>query len=468
MHWSIRALAMALGAVSAQGATPSRQHAWAQAAPAGLTVPFEFDSLPNGLRVVLSRDTTAPVVAVGVYYHIGFRNEPRDRTGFAHLFEHLMFQGSANLGKMEFTKLVQSNGGFNNGSTRFDFTNYYQVVPAHALEPILWAEADRMRGLVIDSTNLRNQQDVVKNEVRVNVLNQPYGGFPWIDLPMAANTNWYNAHNFYGDLADLEAATLADADAFFDRYYAPNNAVIVVVGDFQPAQAGNWIRKYFSSVPRAQVPPPPDISEPRQLAEKRKGRVDSLATRPALAVGWHMPARWTREWFAMGLIDQILAQGRDARFHEAIVQQRGWAGDINAGINAALGNQFNYEGPMLWMAWLFHDATVPPDSILAVIDHEVATLQRTRVDAATLGRARTKMRSAIYDIMDAQLGLGKLDLLASFTLFDNDPGRINQLEAGFQKVTPEDIQRAAREYLRTDNRTVYLIEPGARSASGAN
>jgi zinc protease len=216
------------------------------------------------------------------------------------------------------------------------------------------------------------------------------------------------------------------------------------------------------------LPPPPDISEPRQAAEKRKGRVDSLATRPALAVGWHMPPRWTREWFAMGLIDQVLAQGRDARFHDAIVQQKGWAGDINAGINAALGNQFNYEGPMLWMTWLFHDASVPADSILAAIDREVAALQRAPVDGATLARARVKMRSSLYDILDGQFGLGRLDLLASFTLLDNDPGRINQLEAGFQRVTPADIQRTAREYLRRDNRTVYLIEPGARAASGAN
>ncbi len=175
-----------------------------------LQVPFTYDTLPNGLKVVLARDTTAPTVGVGVYYHIGFRNEPRDRTGFAHLFEHLMFQGSGNLGKMEFIKLVESNGGILNGSTRFDFTNYYQVLPAHTLETILWAEADRMKGLQIDSSNLRNQQDVVKNEVRVNVLNQPYGSFPWIDLPMTANENWYNAHNFYGELSDLDAATLEE------------------------------------------------------------------------------------------------------------------------------------------------------------------------------------------------------------------------------------------------------------------
>ena len=180
-----------------------------------LQVPVEYYKLKNGLKVVLSRDMTTPTAVVAVYYNIGFRNEPKDKTGFSHLFEHMMFQGSQNLGKMEFIRLVESNGGLLNGSTRFDFTNYFQVVPSHVLETILWAEADRMRGLDIGADNLKNQQEVVKNEVKVNVLNQPYGGFPWIDLPMAANQNWYNAHNFYGDLAHLDAATLDDVRVVF-------------------------------------------------------------------------------------------------------------------------------------------------------------------------------------------------------------------------------------------------------------
>ena len=169
-----------------------------------MAIPIRAMTLENGLRVVLSRDTTAPVVVVAVYYNIGFRVEPRDRTGFAHLFEHMMFQGSKNLGKMEFIKMVQANGGILNGSTRFDFTNYFEIVPANTLETMLWGEADRMRGLAVTQDNLTNQQGVVKSEVRVNVLNQPYGGFPWLDMPQYANKNWHNAHNFYGDLTDLE------------------------------------------------------------------------------------------------------------------------------------------------------------------------------------------------------------------------------------------------------------------------
>src|ERR1044071_3413652 len=176
------------------------------ASDGAFSIPVEYFTLKNGLKVVLSQDKTTPTVVVAVYYNIGFRIEPRDRTGFAHLFEHMMFQGSANLGKMEFIKLVQQNGGVLNGSTRFDFTNYFEIMPAHKLETVLWAEADRMKGLAINEDNLKNQQGVVGNEVKVNLLNRPYGGFPWLDMPQYANTNWYNAHNFYGDLKDIEAA----------------------------------------------------------------------------------------------------------------------------------------------------------------------------------------------------------------------------------------------------------------------
>lgn len=427
-----------------------------------LQVPIEYDTLPNGLRVVLSRDTTAPTAGVGVYYHVGFRNEPRNRTGFAHLFEHLMFQGSANLGKLEFVKLIESNGGILNGSTRFDYTNYFQIVPSHTLETILWAEADRMRGLAITPASLQNQKDVVKNEVRVNVLNQPYGGFPWIDLPMSANVNWQNAHNFYGELKELDAATQGDATAFFKTYYAPNNAALVVVGDFDPTQAKTWITKYFADIPAVGQPARPDISEPRQEKEKRASRVDPQANRPALGIAYHVPQRWTPEWFAFGLLDQILVQGRDSRLYDAIVQRSGLAGEVSGGVNFALGNLYNYEGPMLWQVATFHDNTVTADSLLRVIDGEIESLRSTPVDAATLERARTKIRSNLYSIVDEFSGLGKLDLLASFALFDAQPQRFNQIEAEFAKVTPELVLKTAQEYLRPDNRTVFTVRPGAK------
>ncbi|HYH14220.1 MAG TPA: pitrilysin family protein, partial [Flavisolibacter sp.] len=299
---------------------------WGQttASTSSMQVPVTYYKLPNGLKVVLSPDKTAPTIAVGVYYNIGFRNEPRNRTGFAHLFEHMMFQGSENLGKMEFIQLVQKNGGVLNGSTRFDFTNYFEVMPAHKLETALWAEADRMRGLKITQENLTNQQGVVKNEVKVNVLNQPYGGFPWLDMPQYANKNWYNAHNFYGDLADLDSAKLEDVDAFFKTFYAPNNAVLVVSGDFEVPAARQMIDKYFSKIPSSQLPAAPDLTEPKQEKEQRFVKEDKLAKKPAIAIAYKMPERNTPEYYAMGLIDQMMVQGQDSRLYQELVQNKGY------------------------------------------------------------------------------------------------------------------------------------------------
>lgn len=400
-------------------------------------------------------------MTVAVYYHIGFRIEPRDRTGFAHLFEHMMFQGSENLGKMEFIKLVQASGGSLNGSTRFDFTNYYELAPANTLQTLLWAEADRMSGLAITEANLQNQQGVVKNEVKVNVVNQPYGGFPWIDLPMAANTNWFNAHNFYGEMDDLDAASLADVRAFFDTYYRPNNAVVVIVGDFDPPLALSWVKEYFGSIPGAPQPPRPDVSEPRQDQERRASRVDPHADRPALAVAYHMPPRGTPEHHAMVLIEQILSQGDDSLLYEELVRTRGLTGDVWSAINP-LGNAYNYEGPMLYTAWLFHDADRSADTILAAIDASIERLRRAPVDAATLDRAKIKLRSWYYDLLEDRNGFGRADLLACFALFDDDPGRINELEAELLAVTPELVHATAREYLRPGNRTVFTITPGKK------
>jgi zinc protease len=427
---------------------------------AAFQVPVEYYKLPNGLRVVLSEDRTAPTVCVAVYYRIGFRVEPKDRTGFAHLFEHMMFQGSQNLGKMEFIKLVQQNGGTLNGSTRFDFTNYFEILPSNKLETALWAEADRMNGLAVTEENLKNQQGVVGNEVKVNVLNRPYGGFPWLDMPQYANTNWYNAHNFYGDLKDIEAATIPDVQSFFKTYYAPNNAALAIVGDFETAQAKQWVEKYFAKIAASQLPPMPDLSEPKQEKEKRATQVDALAKRPAMAFAYHMPERNTPEYYAMGLIDQILVQGDDSSLYQELVQKRGLTAGVEGGINY-LGNMFNYKGPMLWMADLRYDNTTKPDTILQAVDSVIEPLRTKRVDKATLDRALVKLRSSLYNSIGQFSGFGLADMLASFALFDDDPARVNTLVGQFEKVTPELVQKTAQEYLRPKNRTVLIREPKA-------
>jgi zinc protease len=453
MKWWRVCVAMTLGVTCASAQSPKFE------------IPVTSGTLSNGLRYVLSPDHSAPIVTVAVYYHIGFRIEPRDRTGFAHLFEHLMFQGSQNLGKMEFIKLVQSNGGVLNGSTRFDFTNYFETVPANTLQTFLWAEADRMRSLAITQDNLTNQQGVVKSEVRVNVLNRPYGGFPWLDMPQYANTNWYNAHNFYGDLRDIDAATLADAEAFHKTYYSPRNAVVVVTGDFVGSEAMAWIQKYFANIPDTPLPARPDLTEPKQEKEIRASKTDSLATRPALAFAYHMPPRNTPEYFAMGLIDQIVLQGHDAKLYQALVQRGGVTGDVSGGINL-LGNMFDYEGPMLLMVSLYHDAQHSPDEILKLADAVIDSLRTVPVDPATLERARVKERADLYNIIGGQAGFGRADLLASYALFDNNANYVNSLEGQFRAVTPAVILRAAKEYLRPTNRTVLTIVPG-KTTNGA-
>src|SRR5256885_1603518 len=208
-------------------------------------VPVVYYRLGNGLKVVVSEAHAAPTVTVAVYYGIGFRVEPKGQTGFAHLFEHMMFQGSTHVKKMEHAKIVEANGGNLNGSTRLDFTNYFETMPSDRVETALWLESDRMRSLDVSEENLKNQQNVVSEEVRSSVLNQPYALFEWLDLWQNANTNWFNAHNFYGDLHDIEAAKIDDVRQFFKTYYAPNNAVLVVAGDVEPDAVRKMIEKHF-------------------------------------------------------------------------------------------------------------------------------------------------------------------------------------------------------------------------------
>lgn len=422
------------------------------------SIPVEYFKLDNGLKVVLSKDTTAPVVTVAVYYNIGFRIEPRDRTGFAHLFEHMMFQGSENLPKGSFDTLITNNGGVNNGSTRFDYTNYYEVVPSHILEPVLWAEADRMKNLAITRENLVNQQGVVVNEINGALYNQPYGGFPWLDMPQYANTNWYNAHNFYGDIKDVEAANVDEVRSFFNTYYAPNNAVLVITGDFDSTIATNWVKKYFEPISSVEQAPKPDLAEPVQEAEKKVSKEDKLAKQPALAFAYHMPERNTPEYYAMGLLDQILLQGENSRLFTALVKQKGLTGSVDGGINL-LGNMFDYNGPMLWTVEMFHDNNVSSDSIMQVVDSVISNVIDNSVNQDDIDKAVIKFRSGFYNNLSSVTGAGRANLLASFALFDDNPSMINSIEKNLTLVTPELIQKTADQYLRKTNRTVLTIVP---------
>jgi len=427
-----------------------------QLAPA--TIPLEYHTLSNGLRVVLWPDHASPRVTTRLDYGVGYRVEPKNRTGFAHLFEHLMSQGSRNLGKMEHIKLVQSNGGVVNMSTQSDFTTYGDIAPSNMLRTILWAEADRMKGLDISEANLGIQKGVVSNEVRVHVLNRPYGGFPWLDVPQAANVNWYNAHDSYGDLADIDAATPEAAYNFFTTYYAPNNASLAIVGDFDPAEAMAWVNEYFGAIPSRPQPPKADISEPRQEQEKRGSRTDDRVTRPAMAIAYHAPQAETDAYYAMALINQILAAGKDSWLYEAIVRKRGLTGEIE-GTMYFYGSMFDNNGPSLYTIDLFHDPDKSTDEILRAIDENVDRLRTQTIDEATLARARVKMRAAFYNDLERDYGFGRANLLAGFALFYDDPARINRIESRFAAITPELIRKTAQEYLRPANRTIFTVVP---------
>ena len=459
--------AAALAVAALTGAEASAQGP-AAARPARLKIETQYYKLPNGLKVVLSRDPSVPTATVAVYYGIGFRIEPRNRTGFAHLFEHFMFQGSKHAPKGVFDEIIYNNGGVNNGSTRFDFTNYYEVLPSNALESVLWVEADRMTALDLTPEALKNQQGVVTNEVKVNVINQPYGGWPWLDMPQLANVNWYNSHNFYGDLSEIEAATLEDAKQFASTYYRPNNAVLVVAGDIDYAATKAMVERYFAPIPRGPAIQRPSIAEPRQVKEKFRVKPDRLAPKPAFTAAWHMPPRGTPQWYAMGLIDQILLQGQDSRLYQKLVRDTGITGGLQGGINVGLGNMYNYRGPMLWTVALIHDPSRSREEITSALDSVIADIRTKPVSAAELERARTKIRSNLYNLADPSTRFGLVDLLAVGAMWEDDPNWVNRLETGFNKVTPALIQATAREYLRPANRSVLLVQPAPEAAAKAS
>jgi zinc protease len=435
--------------------------ALAQTAP--FKVPVEYFTLSNGLKVVVSEDRTAPVALVEVMYNIGFRSEPKGRTGFAHLFEHMMFQGSANVKKMEHVAIMQQAGGVVNGSTRFDYTNYFQVLPSNALEVALWLEADRMRSLDVSAENLKNQQNVVSEEVRVNVLNQPHGGFEWLDIWQRANVNWANAHNFYGDLADLEAATLEDVQNFFKTYYAPNNAVLVVVGDVTVADVRRLAEKHFGGIPRQTLPKPTDDSEPPQKEDKRFTRSDTLARTPALAVAWHLPPRMTKDFFALSVLDPLLVSDDSARLHRKLVREDRLAMSVIGAFNF-LGNNWDMRGPMLFTLRVDYLNDKNAGQVLDAIEGVLAEVREKGISPAELTQAKTALRSSFLEDMEGGMmpRFGRANLLAAFALFDDDPGRINTILEELEKVTVDDVKAAAGRWFVKTNQTSIDSRPAAK------
>ncbi len=425
------------------------------------TVPVAVSTLDNGLTVVVSEDRSAPVVGVSVVYGIGMRLEPRHRTGFAHLFEHLMFEGSENAPEGVFDRVITGGGGRNNGSTRADFTNYIEVAPVSALEPILWLEADRMKTLDFNPVTLKNQQDVVKEEIRVNVKNQPYGGFMWIDIGQHAFAKWENNHDGYGSFEDLENASLEDVAAFHRDYYGPNNAVLGIAGDITPEQGFALAEKYFGGIPARPTPPEPDYAEGLNTQEKRVVQGDALAQVPAIAAAWKMPDRGSRDQAAMAVLGDVLAGGDASRFYQGLVKGRELA--LNVDSLYGLTDAWTYDGPTLFTVFALYKPGATADALLAAMDEEIAKVAAEGVGDDELARVKTRMLADWYDGLE--FFMSRADRLAKLQTLWGDANVVNRIPGWIEAVTSADLQRVARTYLASSNRTVIDRVPEAMLAA---
>jgi predicted Zn-dependent peptidase len=453
--------AAALGGVLlAPAALPAAAHA-AAPAPAATAprVKFEQYMLPNGLRVILSQDKSAPVVAVSVTYDVGSRNEREGRTGFAHLFEHMMFQGSESVGKGEHFLAINIAGGSLNGTTNQERTNYFETLPANQLELGLFLEADRMRSLDVSQANLDNQRAVVQEEKRQSYENRPYGAAQEELLGLAYN-NFAYKHTTIGSMADLDAATLQDVRDFFSTYYAPNNAVLTVVGDFDPKQAKQLIEKHFGAIPRKPAPAPVVVSEPAQPAgERRKTIEDRLARQPAWRAAYLTVPGDHPDFWALNVLGDILSGGRTSRLYTAVV-------DKNLALSAGAGVSEG-RGPALFTFSALIPRGSDPAKVEAAIDAEVERIQQNGVTDEELATARRSELTAFT--RQYRTALGKANQLGLYAVMFKDPDRINTYLDKTNAVTKEDVQRVARKYLTKENRAVLLIQPaGGGSAPGAS
>ena len=426
-------------------------------------LPVAVKKLDNGLTVVVSQDHSSPTVGVSVVYHVGMRLEPKNRTGFAHLFEHLMFQGTPVAPKGVFDQVISGGGGRNNGSTRADFTNYIEVAPVSALDRILWLEADRMKTLDFNPTTLKNQQDVVKEEIRVNVKNQPYGGFMWIDIGQHAFQKWENNHDGYGSFQDLENASLEDVRSFHRDYYGPNNAVLGIAGDITPEDAFKLADKYFGAIPGRPTPPPPDFAEGLNTKEKRIEQTDALAQVPAIAAAWKMPTRGSRDHAPMAVLGSLLAGDEASRLYQGLVKQRQIALNIDA--LYGLTDPWTYNGPTLFTLFALYKPDTNADAVLAAIDEEVAKVARDGVDAVTLKRVKTHMLADWYNGLESYIE--RADTVARMQTLWGDANVVNKIPGWIEGVTSADLQRVAKTYLTRANRTVIDRKPVAMAAPAA-
>ena len=421
--------------------------------------PVSRFTLDNGLRVVLAPQAGSGVVGVSVHYDVGFRSEPQGRTGFAHLFEHLMFQGSESLPKLEHFRLVQSSGGVFNGSTHTDYTDYYEVLPSAALERGLFLEADRMRAPRITAENLANQVDVVSEEIRLNVLNRPYGGLPWIWLPPVLFDTFPNAHNGYGDFVDLQAATVEDCADFFDRYYCPANAVLTVCGDFAQDEAADLVRAHFDDVPYRPAPVRPDFGEPWPEATRRGEQLDPHAPVPALSVGWRLPdpVGDLRGYLAQVLLGQVLSDGESSRLQKALVADQALVTEVWAG-PGLMGGPLDARDPDVFVLTAVYPTHTPAEAVIEAAAEQIALVAEDGPTDEELHSAAARFVAGLYrenDSISARTrSLGSLELLHGRAEL------LSELPSLISDLTAEEIAAAAGT-LDVQRSAILTVVPGA-------
>ncbi len=420
-------------------------------------IAYEAFSLPNGLRVIYSEDHSTPIVSVDVWYNTGSRNERPGRSGFAHLFEHMMFEGSAHVRKGEHFQRISRAGGSENGSTAEDRTNYYETVPSNRLNLALWLEADRMRALAITEENFHNQRETVKEERRLRIDNQPYtsafvDGMTW---PFDSAGCFAYAHTVIGSMDDLNAAQLADVQAFFDTYYAPNNATLVVVGDFRPLELRRLINQYFSEIPRHPDPAPVVCDARFSSGTVRREVTDAHANLPAVVRIYRVPSHADPDTPALELLNVILGQGESSRLNVAVVRRE----------RAALGSQVamnpfdSRRGPGVLLVLAIANQGVDPLKLDTLVAKQLDSLRGFAVSDEELTKAKNTFRAGY--IHTRETTLGRAEELHHYDMFHRSLAEINEDLGHSLAVTAADIRRVAAKYLDPANAVVIIVKPPA-------
>ncbi|HQU71806.1 MAG: insulinase family protein [Calditrichaeota bacterium] len=407
--------------------------------------------LENGLEVLLLPGSYAPLVAVDIWYRVGSRNETPGKSGFAHLFEHMMFQGSANVGKAEHMKLITDVGGSVNASTSKERTNYYAVVPKNQLPLALWLEADRMRSLAVTRENFENELAAVKEERRLRVDNAPYGPVMFELLDELFYREWPYKHSLIGSMADLNQATFEDITAFHERFYRPANAILALAGDFDPEATLQLIETYFGDIPAGEAPPHADFHESPRREEARMEVADRFAPLPAIAQAYHIPPYGHADYPAIELLEKILFDGESARMNRRLIEKEQTALHLFGGSDGKMG-------PGMFQIFAQLNPNVSPQQLEASIAEEIDRVCREDISENELLKTGNQMRADLVSRMEQVLN--QAEMMCLYTMAFDDPGRLFEEEESYQKVTAADIRRVANQYLRPENRVVIHVMPG--------